>query len=277
MSSLTLTEPKRDPTARFYTGRGYRKSPKELYRLAFRHFSTRAHDSFSIPEKKGSLGPKETTSYAPVSFMRSAQVCDTLGPPTTIRVRANWSRAKWSSQSPPLQPQGRDRRRSRRTRIAQAHRKADRRQSSTSPDKHRAQADPGPAYSFREIGRPRHADRGHGAHEINNPLAFAVNNLAVLERDFGQLLNVLSLHEQLGHDHAAARPDLAAALARARDEADLAYSEEELADEFSTPRTRASLASHRSSTSSVDLPEFDRAEIGRVRRQRIDRPMPHHA
>ena len=61
------------------------------------------------------------------------------------------------------------------------------------------------------------------AHEINNPLAFAVNNLAVLERDFSQLLNILALHEQLAHDHADARPDLAAALARARDEADPAY------------------------------------------------------
>jgi two-component system, NtrC family, sensor kinase len=61
------------------------------------------------------------------------------------------------------------------------------------------------------------------AHEINNPLAFAVNNLAVLERDFTQLLNIVLLQEQIGHGNADARPDLAAALARACDEADLVY------------------------------------------------------
>jgi two-component system, NtrC family, sensor kinase len=66
------------------------------------------------------------------------------------------------------------------------------------------------------------------AHEINNPLAFAVNNLAVLKRDVDQLLKIVSLHEQLGHGPGGVRPELLDALARSREEADLAYLEENL-------------------------------------------------
>ncbi len=66
------------------------------------------------------------------------------------------------------------------------------------------------------------------AHEINNPLAFAVNNVVILERDVDQLLQLLSLHEQLADQDPAARSDLADALSRLRDEADPAYLKENL-------------------------------------------------
>ena len=66
------------------------------------------------------------------------------------------------------------------------------------------------------------------AHEINNPLAFAVNNVAVLQRDIEQLLGILSLHDRIDHSVPAARPGLAAELARLKDEADVPYLEASL-------------------------------------------------
>ena len=49
------------------------------------------------------------------------------------------------------------------------------------------------------------------AHEINNPLAFAVNNLAILERDVGALFRVLSLYQQVRNDLQGSGADLFAA------------------------------------------------------------------
>jgi PAS domain S-box-containing protein len=43
------------------------------------------------------------------------------------------------------------------------------------------------------------------AHEINNPLAFVTNNLAVLERDFGDLTRLLGIYSQDAPDRAAAQ------------------------------------------------------------------------
>ncbi len=66
------------------------------------------------------------------------------------------------------------------------------------------------------------------AHEINNPLAYIANNLAVLERDLRFLLEILDLYGR-GHDgFEAARPDLAREVARLADEFDLAYVKENL-------------------------------------------------
>lgn len=61
------------------------------------------------------------------------------------------------------------------------------------------------------------------AHEINNPLAYTANNLAVLERDFNGLIEVVDLYEAAHAELAATRPDLAEALARRADEVDLPY------------------------------------------------------
>ena len=44
------------------------------------------------------------------------------------------------------------------------------------------------------------------AHEINNPLAFAVNNVAVLQRDIEQLLKILSLHDRIDESLPASGP-----------------------------------------------------------------------
>jgi two-component system, NtrC family, sensor kinase len=66
------------------------------------------------------------------------------------------------------------------------------------------------------------------AHEINNPLAFAVNNLAILQRDVGEVFKVVAWYEHITSDLRASHPDLSASMARFRDESDLTYLEESL-------------------------------------------------
>jgi PAS domain S-box-containing protein len=66
------------------------------------------------------------------------------------------------------------------------------------------------------------------AHEINNPLAFALNNLSVLRRDAEEMLRLLSLYQEAWPGRGDGRPDLAAAVENARDELDVPYLEESL-------------------------------------------------
>jgi two-component system NtrC family sensor kinase len=61
------------------------------------------------------------------------------------------------------------------------------------------------------------------AHEINNPLAFVANNLAVLERDSKGLMEVLSLYESMQPQLAAVAPEQAARAAALAEEIDLNY------------------------------------------------------
>jgi two-component system NtrC family sensor kinase len=61
------------------------------------------------------------------------------------------------------------------------------------------------------------------AHEINNPLSYAVNNLAVLDRDVQALAQVVELYESAQADLAAVRPELAGQIAELSEEIDLPY------------------------------------------------------
>lgn len=61
------------------------------------------------------------------------------------------------------------------------------------------------------------------AHEINNPLSYVSNNLAVLDRDVKGLMAVLDLYESGQSLVAAADPGLAERIRRAADEVDIAY------------------------------------------------------
>jgi two-component system, NtrC family, sensor kinase len=65
------------------------------------------------------------------------------------------------------------------------------------------------------------------AHEINNPLAYIANNLAVLDRDSRFLLDVLDLYEQ-GRPELTARPELLHRIDDLADTFDLAYVKENL-------------------------------------------------
>jgi signal transduction histidine kinase len=66
------------------------------------------------------------------------------------------------------------------------------------------------------------------AHEINNPLAYIANNLAVLERDIASLLDLISIYEQARDLLASHRPDLHGAIERLDEECDFAYIKENL-------------------------------------------------
>ncbi len=66
------------------------------------------------------------------------------------------------------------------------------------------------------------------AHEINNPLAYIANNLAVLDRDSRFLLDLLALYEQGRPELQAARPELLGRVDHLADEFDLAYVKENL-------------------------------------------------
>jgi PAS domain S-box-containing protein len=61
------------------------------------------------------------------------------------------------------------------------------------------------------------------AHEINNPIAYVGNNLAVLERDVGFLLSLLAIYEKAKGSLAATEPALVQEIARRSAEFDLPY------------------------------------------------------
>jgi two-component system, NtrC family, sensor kinase len=66
------------------------------------------------------------------------------------------------------------------------------------------------------------------AHEINNPLAYVANNLAVLDRDSRFLLDLLALYERGRPELEAARPELVRRADELADDFDLAYVKEHL-------------------------------------------------
>jgi two-component system NtrC family sensor kinase len=66
------------------------------------------------------------------------------------------------------------------------------------------------------------------AHEINNPLAYVSNNLAVIERDIRFLLSLLAIYEKAGPALAAAEPDLLRQVDRLASEFDLTYVKENM-------------------------------------------------
>src|SRR5262249_3041663 len=66
------------------------------------------------------------------------------------------------------------------------------------------------------------------AHEINNPLSFVGNNVAVLQRDLGEMVAVLGLYREGEPALEGQRPDLVARIREIRDRVDLDYSLENL-------------------------------------------------
>ena len=66
------------------------------------------------------------------------------------------------------------------------------------------------------------------AHEINNPLAYVTNNLAVLERDVRGLAEVLAAYEEARPTLETSHPEVAERIARLTAENDLPYVQENL-------------------------------------------------
>ncbi len=101
------------------------------------------------------------------------------------------------------------------------------------------------------------------AHEINNPLAFASNNMAVLGRDFAILLDIVARYEQAWPALDRADPEAAAAIARARDEADLPYLVENLPTLIDS--TRRGLGRVAQIVKNLrGFAHLDRAEVGEI-------------
>jgi PAS domain S-box-containing protein len=61
------------------------------------------------------------------------------------------------------------------------------------------------------------------AHEINNPLGFVINNIAVLQRDIGEMRELLSLYIGANDLLARERPDLHAEIKALSDRVDMTY------------------------------------------------------
>jgi PAS domain S-box-containing protein len=66
------------------------------------------------------------------------------------------------------------------------------------------------------------------AHEINNPLAYIGNNLAVLERDLDGVLEILNLYDEAGPTLEATAPELLRKIKEVSDEIDFGYIRENL-------------------------------------------------
>jgi signal transduction histidine kinase len=66
------------------------------------------------------------------------------------------------------------------------------------------------------------------AHEINNPLAFATNNVAVLGRDLELVLEILGRYQDAHPALGRADPEAASEIARLQDRADLPYLRENI-------------------------------------------------
>jgi two-component system, NtrC family, sensor kinase len=66
------------------------------------------------------------------------------------------------------------------------------------------------------------------AHEINNPVAYVTNNLAVLNRDVGSVMELLQAYRRGRQGLTQVDPQLAAELPRLEQECDLAWIEENL-------------------------------------------------
>ncbi len=66
------------------------------------------------------------------------------------------------------------------------------------------------------------------AHEINNPIAFVTNNLAVLRRDLGEIVTLVDAYEQARQYLHDAPPELMERLARIESDCDFAWLREHL-------------------------------------------------
>jgi PAS domain S-box-containing protein len=101
------------------------------------------------------------------------------------------------------------------------------------------------------------------AHEINNPLAFAANNVAVLERDIGLVLQVLERYQQGWDELRGVNPERAGAIARLQDEVDLTYLQENLIR--ITQATRKGLSRVAQIVQNLrSFAQIDRAEVGEI-------------
>jgi PAS domain S-box-containing protein len=101
------------------------------------------------------------------------------------------------------------------------------------------------------------------AHEINNPLAFATNNVAILERELGHLLTLVDAYEAGRSDLARTNPERALEISRLREEFDVAYLQQNLSR--IAQATRKGLGRVAQIVQNLrNFAQIDRAEIGEL-------------
>jgi two-component system, NtrC family, sensor kinase len=101
------------------------------------------------------------------------------------------------------------------------------------------------------------------AHEINNPMAFATNNMAVLDRDLAQLMGVLEQYEKAWPILQKADPEAASDIARLRDEADLPYLVENMPRLIDSTRRGLGRVAHIVKNLRA-FAQLDRASVGEI-------------
>src|SRR5512135_2696753 len=103
------------------------------------------------------------------------------------------------------------------------------------------------------------------AHEINNPLAYVANNLAVLERDYCGLSEVLAAYEAAQATLESARPDIAAQVAQLAAEIDLPYVKEHIEQIVGSTRQGvkrvADIVQNLRGFTRLDQPAIDRVNL----------------
>jgi PAS domain S-box-containing protein len=103
------------------------------------------------------------------------------------------------------------------------------------------------------------------AHEINNPLSFVSNNLAILERDIGSLKAAAEACEEAQALLESTRPDFAAKVAQLVEEVGLAYVQENIDRILGSTRHGvkrvAEIVQKLRDFARLDRAEFDRADI----------------
>lgn len=101
------------------------------------------------------------------------------------------------------------------------------------------------------------------AHEINNPLAYATNNVAVLEREITALLGIIARYREGAAVLKTGAPELAETIARLEQEIDLPYLQQNLIG--ITQATRKGLKRVAQIVQNLrGFAQLDRAEIGEI-------------
>jgi len=112
------------------------------------------------------------------------------------------------------------------------------------------------------------------AHEINNPLAYVANNLAVLERDVRFLLTILGLHEQAGGGVGEAEREIGGQINRMAEEFDLPYVKNNMAKLMESTRQGvkrvADIVQNLRGFARVDRAAFAQADIHEALRTALE-------
>jgi PAS domain S-box-containing protein len=106
------------------------------------------------------------------------------------------------------------------------------------------------------------------AHEINNPLAYVANNVAILERDFKGLIDVLAAYEEGSSILETSHPEAAGRIAKLSVENDLAYVRENLGAILKSTRNGikrvSDIVQNLRDFARLDQASIDRVDLSRV-------------